>query len=158
MAENNFTDEEFNKIKEEAEVAYKKIGKVFCPYLKQDVFLNTKGLDHLKLKRWNHARERSDQWVRLKLLHLVPEVIKNSHTLQGIDEGNKFERLKVNNRYEKKMAYVGYYEFISIIQKCRIRVVLKKIDTGPIYFWSIVPYWKQGEYRKKMFEGDPETD
>ena len=158
MTEIIFTDEEFEKVKSIAEAEYKKIGDVQCPFLKTTVSFNAKGLDHLKLKRWNHAREKKDQWVRLKLLHLASEVIKSSHTLQGIDEGNKFERIKINSRWEKKMVRVAYYEFISVLQGCRIRIVVKKIDDGPAYFWSIVPYWKQGTFGKKMFEGNPEVD
>ncbi|MFZ2832200.1 MAG: hypothetical protein WAZ40_03545 [Minisyncoccia bacterium] len=155
---NIFTDEEFNKVKITAEEAYEKIGDVRCPFLGGTVAFNVKGLNHLKLKRWNHAREQKDQWVRLKLLHLAPEVLKKSNTLQGFDEVRKLERIKVNSRWEMKAVTVVYYEFISVLQGCRLRIIVKKIGDGPPYFWSIVPYWKQGAYKKKLFDGDPEID
>ena len=158
MSEINFTDAQFEEVKIAAESKYKQIGDVQCPFLQGVVSFDAKGLDHIKFKRWNHARVKKDQWVRLKLLHLAPEVIKSSHTLQGIDEGNKFERIKVNSRWEQKTLHVVYYEFISIVKGCRIRIVVKKVDSGQAYFWSIVPYWKQGVYKKKMFEGNPEID
>lgn len=153
-----FTEEEFDRAKSIAEAIYEKIGSVRCPFLETTVSFNAKGLDHIKLKRWNHAREQKDQWVRLKLLHLAPEVIKKSHTLQGHDEVSKLERVKINSRWEMKMVSVTYYEFISVLQGCRIRIIVKKVADGPAYFWSIVPYWRQGAYRKKLFEGDPEVD
>jgi hypothetical protein len=158
MNQASFTDAEFEQAKQEAESMYAKIGEVQCPYLGAKVAFNAKGLDHLKMKRWNHARSRSDQYVRLKLLHLAPEIIKKSHTLQGLDEGKKFERIKVHSRWEEKMIFVQYFEFIAVIKNRRMRIIVKKVDDGPYYFWSIVPYWKQGEFRRKMFEGDPETD
>lgn len=153
-----FTEEEFVKAKSTAEATYEKIGEVRCPFLETTVSFNAKGLDHLKLKRWNHAREQKDQWVRLKLLHLAPEVIKKSHTLQGLDEVNKLERIKINSRWEMKSINVTYYEFISVLQGCRVRIVVKKVGDGPAYFWSIVPFWKQGADKKKLFDGDPEVD
>lgn len=154
-----FSEEEFMKAKVTAESVYEKIGSVRCPILETTVAFNAKGLDHLKLKRWNHARERKDQWVRLKLLHLAPEVIRKSHTLQGLKKENKLERIKINSRWEMHSINVIYYEFISVIQGCRIRIIVKKVGDGPAYFWSIVPFWKQASDKKKqLFDGDPETD
>ncbi len=153
-----FTDEQFEELKKNVELSYQKFGDVWCPFLQSQVTFNAKGFDHLSLKRWNHSRNRDDQWTRLKLLHLAPEVIRKSHTLQGLAEGNKFERVKVHNKWETRMVHVSYYEFIALIQGCRIRIIVKKVADGPTYFWSIVPYWKQGMYGKKMFEGDPEID
>jgi hypothetical protein len=89
---------------------------------------------------------------------LAPAVLRKSHTLQGLDAGNKMHRVKVNGKWVERMVHVSYHEFISIISGCRIRIVVKKVDNGPYYFWSIIPYWKQGDYRKKMFEGNPESD
>lgn len=153
-----FTKKEFDAVKSEAEEFYKNIGDVPCPYLNATVSFNAKGLDHIKMKRWNHSRNERDQFVRLKLLHLAPAILKKSHTLQGLDQGNRMERVKINSRWESRMVLVSYHEFIGILSGCRLRIVVKKIGDSPYYFWSIVPYWKQGDYRKKMFEGDPEED
>lgn len=153
-----FTKKEFDAVKSEAEGFYKNIGEVSCPYLNAIVSFNAKGLDHIKMKKWNHARNERDQFVRLKLLHLAPAILKKSHTLQGLDQGNRMERIKINSRWESRMVLVSYHEFIGILSGCRLRIVVKKIGDSPYYFWSIVPYWKQGNYRKKMFEGNPEED
>lgn len=158
MAKISFTNKEFTDLKISAEELYEKIEEVWSPFLGVAVIFNVKGIDHLKMKRWNHARNRKDQYVRLKLLHLAPKVVKKSHTLQGIDEGNKFERIKVNSRWERRMMHVKYLDFISVIEGCRIRVVVKQVGDSQPYFWSIIPYWKQGDYGKKMFEGNPEED
>jgi len=154
----SFTKKEFDAIKLKTEESYKNIGEVPCPFLNDIVVFNAKGLDHIKMKRWNHARNEKDQFVRLKLLHLAPALLKKSHTLQGLDQGNRMERIKVNSRWESKMVLVSYHEFIGVLSGCRLRIVVKKVDGSPYYFWSIIPYWKQGNYRKKMFEGNPEED
>ncbi len=58
-----FTDSQFGKLKEEAEINYKKIGIIRCPYLQSDISFNAKGLDHLKLKQWNPAPYRELKMV-----------------------------------------------------------------------------------------------
>ncbi len=159
MQKVHFTKKQFDELKSNSEENYKKLGEINCPILKKKVSFNAKGLDHLKAKSWNHARNEHDQWMRLKLLHHASSVIKNSHTLQGIEQGNRFERIKINSRWEHKMAYVRYFEFISIEDDCRIRIIVKQIGDAQPYFWSIVPYWKQtNDRRRKMFEGNPEED
>lgn len=158
MAKVEFTNKEFAELKFKVEEEYKRLGKVQCPYLECEVVFNAKGIEHLKMKRWNHARPKKDQYTRLKLLHLAPEILKKSHTLQGVDEGKKFERIKINSRWEEKLMDVSYYEFIGVIKNCRLRIIVKQVGSSKPFFWSIVPYWRQGAYRKKMFEGDPESD
>jgi len=79
MGKFNFKDEEdFNKIKKEAESFYKTIGKVKCPYFKEKIIFNAKGLRHLKFKSDQQARIKTDQYSRLKLLRFVPQILKKS--------------------------------------------------------------------------------
>ncbi|MBP6925479.1 MAG: hypothetical protein KBC22_00235 [Candidatus Pacebacteria bacterium] len=153
------THNEFQALRTSIEKEYKGFGTVRCPFLKRGVVFNAKGLDHIKSKRWNHARNTHDQYTRFKLLHLAPQVIKMSATLQGMEKGNRFERVKVNSRWEQKMVSVSYYEFIAVISDCRVRIIVKQIEGSMPYFWSIVPYWRQTSHRgKKMFEGNSEED
>ena len=67
---------------------------MLCPYLRTKINFNAKGLDHIKMKSWNKTRLASDQYLRLKFLKLVPEILKNSGTLQEIKETRNFERVK----------------------------------------------------------------
>lgn len=82
MAVNSGNYDVFKKIKEGAELQYKIVAAVFCPYLKKSVALNSKGLEHIKFKGRGKARPISDQFVRLKFLKLVPQILEKSHTLQ----------------------------------------------------------------------------
>jgi len=55
---------------------------------------------------------------------------------------------------------VHYYEFVAILKDKRVRVVIKQIDDGPKFFWSIIPFWKidKNNNRRKMSYGNPEID
>jgi len=156
----NFTEEQFNKLKEEAENFYKSIGEIYCPYFKEKIIFNAKGLEHLKFKTKNHARAKSDQYIRFKLLRLAPDIIKLSNTIQGISERKIFELNRSNHRNEKILMDVIYYEFIAVLKKVRVRIVLKKVGTAPKYFWSIIPHWKIDKLteKRKMHYGNPEDD
>jgi hypothetical protein len=156
--------EKLEEVKKEAEEVYRNIDSVLCPYLKTKVNFNAKGLDHIKMKSWNKARLASDQYLRLKFLRLAPEVLKGSGTLQEIKETKNFERIKSVGKWQSLMKPVVYYGFIAIIRKVKIKVIVKKIENGQPYFWSIIPYWKSQKDElcqkiKKVFhEGDLEND
>jgi len=152
------SEKQFNVLRSTAEEKYSTFGEIRCPFLDMNVSFNAKGLDHIKFKQWNKARNRNDQIMRLQLLHLAPLVIKKSHTVQGIETGNKFERIKIHSRWEMKMIQVTYYEFIAVLEKCRVRIIVKRINDTQPYFWSIIPYWKQSASGKKLFSGLPESD
>ena len=96
----------FNNIKRKAEVFYSNLDRVYCPYFKESINFNSKGLDHIKMKSWNKARNRQDQYIRLKLIKLAPIVVNNSNTLQGYSQAKEFVRKKVNNRWDKILTDV----------------------------------------------------
>lgn len=155
-----FTEEQFNKLKSKSEELYKLIGEEYCPYFKEKVIFNAKGLEHLKFKSKNHARSREDQYIRLKLLHLAPKILKFSGTVQGFSEKKIFELNRSNHRNEKILVYVIYYEFVAVLEGIRARVIVKKVGTAPKYFWSIIPHWKIDKVtgKRKMNYGNPEDD
>src|ERR1700733_13587625 len=111
----HFTKEELENLKIEAETEYRKIGEVRCPFLDEMVIFNSLGLEHISYKRRDLARNEEDQFTRFGLLHLAPQIIKKSHTLQGINAGNRIERVKVNDTWENRMVYITYYEFVSVV-------------------------------------------
>lgn len=154
------TNEEFDKIKSKNEELYKSLGEVYCPYFKEKIIFNTKGLEHLKFKTKNHARSRDDQYIRLKLLHLAPKILKLSSTIQGFSELKIFELNRSNHRNEKMLVDVNYYEFVAVLERVRVRIIIKKIGTAPKYFWSIIPHWKIDKVtgKRRMSYGNPEDD
>lgn len=155
--------EQFEKVKREAEDYFKTINSVYCPYLKLKVNFNAKGLDHIKMKSWNKTRLISDQYLRFKFLKLVPTVLQASGTLQELEEKKNFERIKNTGKWQSVMKPVIYYGFVAIVNKVKIKIIVKKIEGGQPYFWSIIPFWKKQKDEicqkiKKVFhEGDLET-
>lgn len=153
----------FEQIKGDAEIFYRGIGEVICPFFKEPVSFNAKGLDHIKFKEWNKARSNVEQYIRFRLLPLAPQIIRESNTLQEFYETKKLERQKINSRWEHRAVQVRYYAFVAIIRRARVKVVVKDIEGGKRFFWSIIPFWKvrrdsEGNRIKKILhEGDLET-
>ena len=108
-------EEKFKTIREQAEEEYKNIDKIRCPYLNDEVHFNNEGFEHLLFKSWNRTRSRIEQYTRLRLLKLAPEILKKSHTLQEYDERKIFVRQKINSRWERRVKIVRYYIFLSLI-------------------------------------------
>jgi hypothetical protein len=156
----SFTQEEFASVREKAESIYKDFGAVRCPYLQEDVSFTAAGLEHLKFKRRDKARSEHDQYMRFKLLACAPEVLRKSHTVQGIQETKHFERVRVHGRTDTVLLAVTYYEFIAVIKRNRIKVIVKQVEKKQPYFWSIIPFWGMNEETKQrvLHEGVPEED
>lgn len=76
-------------------------------------------------------------------------MIKQSHTLQEFFETKSFERIRSNKRWDKKMVIVKYYGFVSIINQSRVKIIVKEIEGGTRFFWSIVPFWKMNRSRQE---------
>lgn len=155
-----FANEQFEDIKNKGEVLYKSIGEIYCPYFKEKVSFNTKGLGHLKFKSIKKARPEKDQYMRLRLIKLAPEVLKLSHTVQGIFETKKFERIRMHSRTDMVLKAVSYFEFIAVIKRNRVRIVVKQVENGQKFFWSIIPFWGMNKetMTRILHDGEPEED
>jgi len=153
-------DIKFIRTKKSAIKFYSMIKNVKCPYFSDNVSFDARGMAHLKFKTWNKTRLVKDQYMRFKLLKFAPEVIRKSHTLQEYCERKNLERIKINNRWEKRAMNVYYYGFVAIVDEIRIKIIVKEIKGGEKYFWSIIPCWKQDKSilnKKILHEGNLET-
>ena len=99
-----------------------------------------------------------DQYIRLRLLKLAPQIISKSHTLQEFFETKRFEKQKINSRWENRLIQVVYYGFVAIINGARIKVIVKEVEGGSKFFWSIIPFWKNdkknSQNKKILHAGD----
>lgn len=155
-----YTLQQFEEIKSKGEDFYKSIGDIYCPYFKETISFNAQGLEHLKFKQREKARSERDQYMRFKLIHLAPEILKSSHTLQGIFETKKLEKIRINSRTDTVLKPVNYYEFVAVIKRNRIKLIIKQIDGGKKFFWSIIPFWGMNIDTKTrlLYDGIPEED
>ena len=160
MGKFNLNENDFESIKKNAETFYETIGDVYCPYFKEKISFNSKGFKHLKFKSDRQARSRKDQYARLKLLHIAPQILKASHTLQGIWQTKRFEMLKTNNRWEYILKEVVFYEFMAVLDSIRAKVIVKEIHGGEKHFWSIIPFWgiDKASSKRILCSGNPAQD
>mgnify|MGYP001560337109 CR=1 FL=1 len=161
MGKFNFKDgEDFEQVSKIAEEFYASIGEAHCPYFGEKIAFNSAGFKHLKFKSDQVARPLSEQYARLKLLTLAPQVISLSRTVQGISHTKHFERIRMHSRTDTILKPVSYYEFIAVLENVRVKVVVKQIDGGQKFFWSIIPFWKidTGNSRRVLHSGDSEHD
>jgi hypothetical protein len=160
MGKFNFDKSDFEKVKNNAEIFYNSIGEVYSPYFKEKIAFNAKGWEHLKFKRREKPRLPQDQYMRFRLISLAVEIIKSSHTLQGIWETSKFERIRINSRTENIFKPVNYYEFIAVIKRNRVKLILKRINGGQIFFWSLIPFWgmDKSTMSRILHDGFPDED
>ncbi|MDA3780675.1 MAG: hypothetical protein PF487_10720 [Bacteroidales bacterium] len=88
--------------------------------------------------------------------------------MQEYKEQRTFERVKSNSKWNKKMVNVKFYGFVTITSldsngMLRIKIIVKEVEGGEPYFWSIIPLWKCKkdpilEQTKKVFhDGDLNT-
>ena len=161
MGKFNFKDEQdFEKVRTDAETFYTSIGEIRCPYFGEKISFNVEGLKHLKFKSDKVARSHSEQYARLKLLSLAPQILSLSRTVQGIWHTKHFERIRIHSRTDIILKPVSFYEFIAVLENTRAKVIVKQIDGGQKFFWSIIPYWKIDSInsRRVLHSGDPEHD
>jgi hypothetical protein len=126
----NFNDKEFLEVKEKSIATYNTVRSVYCPYFKEKIYFGAQALEHLSFKRREQVRPEKDQYRRLKLLYLAPEILKLSHTVQGILETKKFERIRVHGRTDTILKPVTYYEFIAVMKRNRVRLIIKQMRTS----------------------------
>jgi len=154
-------DNSYEKLKNEAEEMYRNIQSVYCPYFKEEIAFNSKGLEHLKFKSKRKMRNRKDRFMRLKNVHLAPEIVNLSHTLQEKQTRNIFVEVKTNKRKENRLKKCNYYGFIAILKEGtfqkRIKVVIRQIEGGEKHFWSLIPYW-QSNKQIKLHSGNMNED
>jgi hypothetical protein len=160
----DFSIEKFNTVKQEAELFYKTIHSIRCPYFQDTVYFNTKGFDHLIFKGFNRTRLVQDQFARLRHIKIAPEILGNSKTLQGYYKTQKFERIRRNRKWERVLKVVTYYEFIAVVEshgsRVRVKVIVKQVEGAEKHFLSIIPFWGTNKTtgERIIHSGNPEHD
>ena len=126
----------YKQLKNKTYKNYKKIKRVYCPYLKKDVIFNSQGFWHLIYTGRNEKRDQKNQILRFQLLPKAVQLLSLTTTLQ------EFE-----NRKEIKTCYYG---FIAILKDWKMKIVVKN---------SVIPNWVTNVKRdRRLCKGDMERD
>lgn len=155
---NNIDD--FEEIRAKGEDIYKSFTEMYCPYFKEKILFNSQGLEHLCFRSRGKARPKQDQYMRFRLIHLAPLIIRASSTLQGIWETKQFVPIKMGSRWEHVFKDVAYYELIALVKRDRVKIVIKQVENGQKIFWSLIPFWGMSNNTKSrvFHEGSPDID
>src|SRR3989344_4525249 len=142
----------YDKIRQDAEDFYKKIGKILCPAFNDFVYFNSEGFNHLVFKSSRSERIKNDQITKFKLLAKAKELITKTTTHQEYDESIKeFDVQKYKKRLRESKR-VKYWGVIAIMNGWKIKVIVRQIgDNGQKHFWSVIPNWTTNQYRDIKF-------
>jgi hypothetical protein len=145
---------------------YKRIKTIRCPFFGEEIHFSDDGFKHMLYKgKFNKKkRDKSTQYMRLKLFSLACRLIKETKTLQEYYSTKHFVRVRNNKRREKVLKEVEYWAFIAIIKNRRIKVIIKQYESGDKKFWSVIPNWsiakKRGSLEEEIinYSGNLESD
>lgn len=117
--------------RQKARQFYKQIGFVYCPYLTERIYFNSEGFNHLRYRGPRKERDFKVQELRYRLLYLAPRLLELTHTLQEYEE-RSFEYSKITS----------FFGFIAILDRWKVKVIVKKTGEGRYTFWSVIPNWR----------------
>jgi hypothetical protein len=128
----------YEELLTEGKAHYKAIKQCYCPILKSNIIFNSKGFNHFKYKG-NHARAIKEQMYKIGLIPLIKPVIIKATKIHKYSP-------PVYSKSEKK--YVEYWVLQEIVgrQNTMVTVVLRKIGTGNITFYSV---WKKDDRKNQ---------
>ena len=134
----------FEQLKKQRRSQYKKYIKCCCPALKDIIHFTSDGFYHLRYKVSGRQRTIKEQMYKLGLLPLVIPVIKNAKKIDFYKQANtSIGRKKRKGKIVKKD--VQYWSLVELVgkQKIKIKVIVRRVGTGKIIFWSVMKYRKK---------------
>lgn len=152
----------YDKLRENANNLYSKVGKVFCPALEDNVYFTAEGFNHLIYKRRRSEREKDVQMLRFKILPWAIKLVKVTSTFQEYDETLKEVEVKQKKKRVKVTKLVKYWGLIAIIEGRKIKVIIRQVGESNKHFLSVIPGWQTNVYRDTKYnstmKGNPEED
>jgi hypothetical protein len=114
---------------------YKKLKPMYCPVLCDDVFFTANGFTHLIYNSNRKPRPIKEQWLKLKCLDYVPEVISKC---KGMTDVRNYEEEK-----DGKIRKYTHYELKCNVRskdkkRYKIQVIIERLGTGKYKFKSVM--------------------
>ena len=129
----------YRSLREKAKKLFEDSPTVRSPYFNTDIILNAEGLHHLRYSA-NRERGKPEQMLKFRLLPLALEVIRKAGTVQEYRRiWQEFGKPSVRDG-SRPMKEVEYWGLVAIIgpRPDKIRVILRRVGTGNITFWSVM--------------------
>ena len=137
-------EDAFQELLDKRRDEYKTWVPIYCVAIRDYVFFNMQGFNHLRFKVDNTPRNPSEAMYKLGLLPLVRPAIHAATVVA------KYERriAPVGGSRTKELKEMEYWAIETVVGKhnVRIRVILRKLIGGErAHFWSVM---KLGENQK----------
>jgi len=129
-------------LKAKAEATYAAVGHIVSPALGgMKVHFTSDGFHHL-LNTKNRYPRPQEEWVtKLKFLPHAIELLTIATTYQEYDVRRENVRVKKKKKKVMCMTEIHYWGIIGIVQKKKVRVVVRKVGNGQYQFCSVMPCW-----------------
>lgn len=122
--------------------------EVACPaFPGEKVIFNAKGINHLIYKGNRSRREQSRIETNIRLL---PRAIKTLKLMSLPQEETSYLREDIKYKF---------WTFEAVVDKRRIKVIVRQVGKGKKHFWSVIPAWRKDRFgivnaRKRYLEED----
>jgi len=128
----------FKELLDKRRSEYKAYPPMFCQVLRDYVIFNSDGFMHLRFHIDGTPRKPEEQMYKLGLLPLVRPTIHLSPRAEYEKRLAPIGRKKNNG--QKILKEVQYWALEAIVgkQNVKLKVVLRKIGTGKLHFWSVM--------------------
>jgi hypothetical protein len=130
------TNHKYEKILKKYRHDYNSWKPIYSEILKETIYFNSKGFNHLRFKINNTARSNKESTYKLRLLPLVRPVIYNFINI------NSYTRriAPIGGSKNKVLKNIEYWSIIAVVgkNKSKIKVILRRIGDGKIHFWSVM--------------------
>lgn len=141
----------FKQRKDRAKAIFDAEREIYSPYFQTNVVLNSDGFHHLQFSA-RREREKKSQLLKFSLLPLALDVIRKAGTIQ------EYRKLltpigKPSPRDGSiPMKEVEYWGLVAIVREknVKVRVVLRRVGTGNVTFWSVMPDVKFKNGKQKL--------
>jgi len=148
----------YERLKNKAHQLYTASRTIRCPYFGTEITLNADGFHHLQFSA-RRERSKAEQLLKFTLLPLALQVIRKAGTIQEYRKaltpiGKRSARDGLVPM--KEVEYWGLSAIVGEKHEVKIRVILRRVGTGNIIFWSVMPDKKFVDGAQRLADRDIE--
>jgi len=137
----------YPEIRKDSKELYNTFLKVFSPALGQHIHFTSNGFNHLIYKSAKKERDKKTQILRFDLIKKAKIILERSTTFQEFEEEMEYTRVNRHGKYQSVNLVVKYWGFVAIIDKFRVKVVVRQVGNSKAEFYSVIPAWITKQYR-----------
>lgn len=138
---------EYEEARAVAQELYANAKPVECPALGVNVHFTAEGFGHILYRNSRTDRELSSQMERFALLPKAIKLISIANIYQEYEiRHRRFEAVHDGKRKYKPKT-ITYWGIIAIFEGQKFKVVLRKVGSGEVHFWSVIPNWTTSKER-----------